>query len=120
MKKKKPIRPREERMSGASMLKDKYYVTMTDKFMSGWGKAEGMPNKVIFVCDTIEEANHVYYKAIQRTEMKYVYIATTRPEWMLLSKYREGVEGYEYHKRYSRQKIYVSVYNWANGEWWYR
>ena len=25
-----------------------YYVTMTDKFMSGWGKARGKINKLVF------------------------------------------------------------------------
>ena len=29
----------------------KYYVTMTDKFMSGWGEAAGKVNKLVIECE---------------------------------------------------------------------
>ncbi len=28
-----------------------YYVTATDKFMSGWGLAKGRTNKVVVICE---------------------------------------------------------------------
>jgi len=36
-----------------------YYVTMTDKFMSGWGQAHGKINKMVVECDTYEEAAQI-------------------------------------------------------------
>lgn len=36
-----------------------YYVSMTDKFMSGWGMAEGKLNKLVISCNTAEEANMI-------------------------------------------------------------
>ena len=27
-----------------------YYVTMTDRFMTGWGEAKDKINKLVFVC----------------------------------------------------------------------
>jgi len=59
----------------------KYYVTMTDKFMSGWGMAKGKNNKLVIVCDTWDEAQTVYDNALHRSEMKFVNIRTTRPSY---------------------------------------
>ena len=36
-----------------------YYVTMTDKFMSGWGRAEGKINKFVVECETREKAETI-------------------------------------------------------------
>ena len=55
-----------------------YYVTMTDKFMSGWGKAPKR-NKLIFLCETIEEANIVADNAKRRKDQKYVNVCTRKP-----------------------------------------
>ena len=67
-----------ERNEGATMNK-KYYVTMTDKFMSGWGRAEGKINKLIIECNSFEEAQIVYDNACRRREMKYVNIVSSKP-----------------------------------------
>jgi len=57
----------------------KYYVSMSDRFMSGWGMAQGKINKLVIECDTYGEANIVYENALQRSEMKYVAIGTRKP-----------------------------------------
>ena len=59
----------------------KYWVTMTDKFMSGWGKAQGKINKYILECDSYEEALIVESNAKNRSEMKYINIRTTEPSY---------------------------------------
>ena len=59
----------------------KFYVTMTDKFMSGWGAAVNKTNKMIVECDTIEQAEQIERAARRRREMKYVNICTTRPRY---------------------------------------
>lgn len=56
-----------------------YYVTMTDKFMSGWGKAKGVTNKLVITCNTMDEALIVEQNAKNRSEMIYINIRTTKP-----------------------------------------
>lgn len=56
-----------------------YYVTMTDKFMSGWGKAEGKINKFVVLCDTYEQAETIERNAHKRDEMKYINITSQKP-----------------------------------------
>ena len=57
----------------------KYYVTMNDKFLSGWGCSQGKINTLIFECDSMEEANIVYDNAKARGDMIYVNICTRKP-----------------------------------------
>lgn len=57
----------------------KYYVTMTDSFMSGWGLAEEKINKLVFECKNNLEAQIVYDNAKNRTDMKYVNICFYKP-----------------------------------------
>lgn len=59
----------------------KYYVTMTDKFMSGWGMAQGKTNKLIIECDNIDQAAQIERAALKRNEMRYVNIRTTKPKY---------------------------------------
>ena len=56
-----------------------YYVSMTDKFMSGWGMAEGKKAKFIVACDTYEQAETIERNAKRRSEMSYINIGTTKP-----------------------------------------
>lgn len=56
-----------------------YYVTMTDKFMSGWGMAKGKINKYVVICQTGEEALLIKRNAERRNEMKYINITTRKP-----------------------------------------
>lgn len=56
-----------------------YYVTMTDKFMSGWGYARDKTNKLVIECETMAEANIVATNARDRTEMSYVNICFNKP-----------------------------------------
>lgn len=61
--------------------KRKYYVTMTDKFMSGWGRAEGKTNKFVIGTDSYDQALILQQLALKRREMKYVNIASTKPKY---------------------------------------
>ncbi len=56
-----------------------YYVTMTDKFMSGWGRAERRINKLVFVCADYEEARVVAENAKNRSDQKHINIRSTKP-----------------------------------------
>ena len=61
--------------------KKAYYVTMTDKGMSGWGEAKGKINKYVIGCDDYTRAFELHNKAKQRPEMKYVNICSTKPRY---------------------------------------
>jgi hypothetical protein len=58
-----------------------FYVTMTDKFMSGWGYAAGKTNKLIIVCQTLAQAEQIERAAHRRPEMRYINIRTTKPRY---------------------------------------
>ncbi|MFJ8531096.1 hypothetical protein [Bacillus sp. NPDC094106] len=57
----------------------KFYVTMTDTFLGGWGESEGKINKLIFECDSYAEAEIVAENAKNRSDMKYVNIVSKKP-----------------------------------------
>lgn len=82
-------------------MEKKIYVTMTDKFMSGWGRAEGKINKLIFECDNFEEAERVADNAEKRGDMKYINIATNKPY-------------------YDSRKYYAQFKNKEDYPMWYR
>jgi hypothetical protein len=83
----------EENNSSKQVTKeDKYYVTMTDSFLSGWGMAEGKTNKLVIECDTLAEAQIVKRNAKDRSEMKYVRISYKKPSYnqsMYLTHYED-------------------------------
>ena len=58
-----------------------YYVTMTDKFMSGWGMAQGKTNKCIIECETLQQAETIERNAQKRSEMKYINICSKKPRY---------------------------------------
>jgi hypothetical protein len=60
-------------------MKTKFYVTMTDKYLSGWGVSENKTNKLIIECQTIEQAEQIERAAKSRSEMRYINIRTTKP-----------------------------------------
>jgi hypothetical protein len=59
----------------------KYYVSMTDKFLSGWGQAENKISKYVIECDTYNEAQIVYNNALNRSEMKHINICMNKPRY---------------------------------------
>ena len=61
------------------MKNRKYYVTMTDKFMSGWGMAANKTNKLVIECETWEQARAIELAACDRDEMVYVNICCNKP-----------------------------------------
>ncbi len=65
--------------SSTEIPKKPYYVTMTDKFMSRWGIAQGRINKFVIGCDTFEQADRIAFLARNRDEMKYVNITSRKP-----------------------------------------
>ena len=63
------------------MQTKKLYVTMTDKFLSGWGNAVNKTNKFIIECDTWEQAETIERNAKKRSEMKYINICINKPKY---------------------------------------
>ena len=60
---------------------DKYYVTMTDNFMSGWGESENKINKLVIECENYNDALIVKENASYRGDMKYINISNRKPSY---------------------------------------
>jgi hypothetical protein len=60
-------------------MEAKYWVRMTDKFMSGWGKAEGKTNVLVIECDNEQQVEQIMQAARTRSEMKRVTLCINRP-----------------------------------------
>jgi len=58
-----------------------FYVTMTDKFMSGWGMANNKTNKLVIECTSYPDAALIAKNARKRSEMRYVNIRSTKPSY---------------------------------------
>ena len=56
-----------------------FYVTSTDRFMSGWGASRGKNNRLIFPCSTLAEAERVEAYALRRSDQMNVRIASRKP-----------------------------------------
>jgi hypothetical protein len=85
------------------------YVSMTDKFMSSWGMAKGKKNKLIFECETYEEAKVVANNAHRRSEMSHIRIGD-KPQHLRKSM------GREYHCG----PYFVQIKNKAEYGTWYK
>jgi hypothetical protein len=68
------------------------YVTMTDKFMSGWGCARGLINKLVFECEDYDEARIVAANAEGRSDQKHVNIRTGRRPWYSPDRYHVQIK----------------------------
>ena len=68
------------------MKKEKWYVTSTDTFMSNWGRAKNRTNKLIFICDSYEDALIVSDNAKNRSDQKYVNICSSKPSYFQSTK----------------------------------
>lgn len=68
-----------------------YYVTMTDRFLSGWGPAEGKRAKYVACCDSWEQAKTVQDNAEARGDQKHINVRTSKPRvtdenlWQLMT-----------------------------------
>ena len=79
----------------------KYYVTMTDKFMSGWGYAKDKINKLVIECDSMKEAFIIEKNANDRSEMKHINIVSKKPY-------------------YSKDRYYTSYHSKPDYQTWFQ
>ncbi|OME54010.1 hypothetical protein BSK59_15630 [Paenibacillus odorifer] len=80
----------------------KIFVTMTDKHMSGWGMADGKINKLIFECDSWEEAEIVEQNAINQGSMKYINTSRKKPYYSPSRYYVQTKTKEDYESWYKR------------------
>jgi hypothetical protein len=86
-----------------------FYVTMTDKFMSGWGHAEGKINKLVFECETRQEAHIVADNAERRGDMKYININVNKPYYSSSRYYTQFKNKEEYPSWYKENYFQKNV-----------
>lgn len=76
-------------------MTSKFYVTMNDKCLSGWGGAKGRISKFIIECDTYKQAEEVEYVAKRdHYEMKHIRIHNKIPYYSP-SKYHVSIKTYD-------------------------
>ena len=63
------------------MTLTKFWVSMTDKFLSGWGMAENKISKHIYECESYEIAEIVEQNAKNRGDQKYISICINCPRY---------------------------------------
>lgn len=73
--------PKETEYPTRKIKKSNYYVSMTDRYMSGWGTAEGKASKFVVGCETYEQAQQIKRAAMKKEEMRYINIHTSRPHF---------------------------------------
>ena len=56
-----------------------YYVTMIDKFLSGWGLAQGQNARLVIACPDYNKARVIAAAAERRPEMRRVRITGSKP-----------------------------------------
>lgn len=88
--------------------KIRYWVTMTDKFMSGWGKARNTINKLVITCEDMTQAQIVEQNARYRSEMKHINIRSTKPSYPNYFVSWHGKEQGDYESWFIPQYFYKS------------
>jgi hypothetical protein len=66
-------------MKRVEIKQGQYFVTCIDTFMSDWGRAEGLSNKLIILCDNFEEAQTVAQNAKNRGDQRSIKIHSKPP-----------------------------------------
>lgn len=79
--KRKVSKAKQLRIERRKPLQPRYWVTMTDKALSGWGRAEGKANKFVIAVPDFEKAKIIERNARKRPEMKYINIRSTKPRY---------------------------------------
>ena len=77
---------------------------MTDKFLSGWGMAEGKIAKFVYECETYKIAEIVVNNANNRTDQKNVNITTKKPY------YNQNTHYTTYNRYYDSSGFYKKDY----------
>lgn len=70
------------------------YVTMTDKFLSGWGLAEGRTSKFVIECENYKQAQEVARNARKDKGMTRVNICSNKPKYPA-SRYHTSIKTYQ-------------------------
>ena len=82
------------------MSSKQWYVTMTDKFMSGWGPARSKINKLVFICDSYDQACIVAANAEKRGVQKNINTTNRKPYYNQHTHYTQYKTVAEYPKWY--------------------
>ena len=72
---------------------NKLYVTMTNKYMSGWGTAENKIKKYVIECDNTDQAEQIQRRTQKWPEMECINININKPYYSP-TRYTVTVEHY--------------------------
>lgn len=73
----------------------KFYVTMTDRFLSGWGLCRNKVSKFIVECDSWAQALEIYTNARhENKEMKYINTTNNISKYYNNSRFHVSLKHY--------------------------
>lgn len=97
---------------GKEIPNEHFYVTLTDKFLSGWGKAEGKKNRLIIPTRSLREAELVKQEANTRNDFTNIEV-------------KERIPNYDHRKNFVQvktredmPKLFKKVYFDETGKHW--
>jgi hypothetical protein len=73
--------PRKKGRRKPKIPTKRFYVTMTDKTLSGWGSAKGKISKIVVPTDSHKNAKDIQKRFKTRTDMKNVNIRSSKPSY---------------------------------------
>lgn len=91
------VKPKQEKPELLVDIDRCYFVTVVDKAATQIRKqmrTKAKTSKIIFICESIAEANIIYSLALNRSDFGYVYVCLERPQQFHLTKYAAGVMTY--------------------------
>lgn len=56
-----------------------WFVTASDKFLSGWGRANGKTSKMVVCCKSLEQAREIEERYNNRNDLNRVNICSCKP-----------------------------------------
>jgi hypothetical protein len=110
----KPPKPKPSLSTIVDVTSDCLFVTVIDTQASLIRKqmrTQAKISKIVFLCETLTEANLIYSQAESRRDFTYVYLCQCKPPALNLTKYRAGT------KSYVSGKYHVTVVD-KYSDWW--
>lgn len=84
-----------------------YYVSMTDNYLSGWGRSAGKTNKLVLECETHEEALIVKNNAEDREDMRTIKIHIKKPKFDPTNNFVQYKDKTEYKTWYRNDEPFI-------------
>jgi len=100
---------------GEAPVTKQFFVTAIDNYFSGWGRARDKKNLLIFLCDSLEEAQRLSKYAVSRPEISHVHLKNQRPYMLSESRLRNKIESFVFKNYFVQVVSKPEFIFWYNG-----